>query len=790
MRNTHRDWAIAALALLVSLILLGACASIGMPEGGPYDMTPPKLIKSSPAEHTLNYRKKKIELVFDENINLEKQQENLVISPPQIRQPKVTAVGKSITIQLDDSLKPDITYSFNFNDGVVDYTEGNPIENFSFAFSTGNRFDTMQMSGVMLDARTLEFVKDKYVGAYMCKEDTAFYSKAFTYVSKTNGAGRFKLLNLRDTVYRIYGLSDDDNNYYYSQPQEQIAFEDICYKTLSVDTSRVDTIKIDSLTALRDTIKRDSLVTVKYTRYMPDTIVLRMFDQLGEHPGLSKSNRADSNKITLTFNSRVKEMPRFRTLDGRELANDEVLVTRTTEPKEVDYWLINKQFVHADSLSFLVDYQALDSLGKVYTKKDTLNFISRKKKKAEKKTSKTAGGSADSLHTDSIPHAKITIAGSKGIYVGTPNDTVLLTFSTPIASLNKDSIQVYSQRDSLNKEQVNYELQQEPENYLTYRLWADWHYGQDYIIKTGNGAFVDVYGHSTDSAEFKLNVLPNTDLGGLELRLKGDGLENAVVELLSKEDNVVGVFKPGMYPIMAPDTLNVRDSLPSTKEVAIAMPDMNGNQQIDSLTKGTDSLAMNAKANTLPAPALDSAFWMRVQQTVSQYIYWQGLFGVLGYTGAQRVNQNSRGGKVLMVKIADLVPGEYYARLFIDENKNGVWDTGDVKKGIQPEMVYYYSKKIEIKKGNDTGADWDVFALPLYEQKPNDLRKVKLEEKKPREDKNIEYYRKLKNKELNMPITTDNPNGAQPGTNSMGGFGGGFGGGGIGGGFQTDNRRF
>ncbi|MDE5554879.1 MAG: hypothetical protein K2J10_06825, partial [Muribaculaceae bacterium] len=45
-----------------------------------------------------------------------------------------------------------------------------------------------------------------------------------------------------------------------------------------------------------------------------------------------------------------------------------------------------------------------------------------------------------------------------------------------------------------------------------------------------------------------------------------------------------------------------------------------------------------------------------------------------------------------------LAPTTYYARLFIDSNDNGKWDTGNMQELVQPEEVYYYNKKLQLKR--------------------------------------------------------------------------------------------
>lgn len=71
-----------------------------------------------------------------------------------------------------------------------------------------------------------------------------------------------------------------------------------------------------------------------------------------------------------------------------------------------------------------------------------------------------------------------------------------------------------------------------------------------------------------------------------------------------------------------------------------------------------------------------------------------------------------------------LRPGDYYVRMFIDENGNGVWDTGDLAARKQPEKVYYYPKKLTLKANWDFEETWDYNQMPLLQQKPAELIKL------------------------------------------------------------------
>lgn len=80
--------------------VLYSCASIGRPEGGAIDETPPRFVGSTPAPGALNNNRKKVTIEFDEFIKLEKPGEKIVISPPQVQQPEIKANGKKVVITL------------------------------------------------------------------------------------------------------------------------------------------------------------------------------------------------------------------------------------------------------------------------------------------------------------------------------------------------------------------------------------------------------------------------------------------------------------------------------------------------------------------------------------------------------------------------------------------------------------------------------------------------------------------------------------------------------------------
>ena len=108
---------------MLLLTVIYSCANIGSPNGGPYDETPPKFVSSTPVPNQINYTGKKIEILFDELIQIEKPSENVIITPPQMELPVIRSAGKKAVIELKDTLKPNTTYTIDFTNSIAECRE-------------------------------------------------------------------------------------------------------------------------------------------------------------------------------------------------------------------------------------------------------------------------------------------------------------------------------------------------------------------------------------------------------------------------------------------------------------------------------------------------------------------------------------------------------------------------------------------------------------------------------------------------------------------------------------------
>ncbi len=256
--NNVRGMQLTALLMLV--LLLVSCARMGQPDGGWYDETPPKVISTSPKEGTTQVTSKKIYINFNEFIKLENATEKVVVSPPQLEAPEIKSQGKRILVELKDSLKPNATYTIDFSDAISDNNEGNPLGNYTYSFSTGDKIDTMEVSGYVLEAENLEPIKGILVGLYADQSDSIFRKQPMLRVSRTDSRGRFTIRGIANGSYRVFALQDADGDYVFNQKSEKVAFSRELVTTTSKPDVRQDTIWADSLH-----IK--AINQVKYTRH-------------------------------------------------------------------------------------------------------------------------------------------------------------------------------------------------------------------------------------------------------------------------------------------------------------------------------------------------------------------------------------------------------------------------------------------------------------------------------------------------------------------------------------------
>lgn len=185
------------------------CASIGSPTGGAKDTIAPTLIKAVPENFTPNFKNKTITLTFDEYVDLNSVFEKLVINPPLDKFPLIDRKLRTVYIRIKDTLEPNTTYSWRFDDVIRDVNEGNPLGDFTYVFSTGPQFDSASFSGRVLDAETGKIDSTLIVMLHRNLSDTAVEKLKPRYVTKLDGKGFFRFTYLAPGNYNVFALKDE-----------------------------------------------------------------------------------------------------------------------------------------------------------------------------------------------------------------------------------------------------------------------------------------------------------------------------------------------------------------------------------------------------------------------------------------------------------------------------------------------------------------------------------------------------------------------------------------------------
>ena len=556
------------------LVIIGySCASMGTPDGGPYDEMPPKFVKSTPHLREVNVKNKKFELEFDEFIKLEKASEKVVISPPQLEQPEIKVVGKKVVGEFLDELKDSTTYTIDFSDAIVDNNEGNPMGHFTYSFSTGASIDTMEVSGTVLNAADLEPIKGIQVGLHKNLNDSAFTKLPFDRVSRTDSRGHFSIRGVAPGKYRIYALMDGNQNYLFDSKTEAIAFSDSVIIPSMMPATRQDTIWKDTLTI--DTIK-----TVGYTRFMPDDIILRVFKEENTRQYFSRSQRDKENHFILKFSAKADTLPTLKGLNFDE--KDAFVIESNAGNDSICYWIKDSLVYQMDTLEIQMDYLYTDSLNQLVPKRDTIylaNKLTREqkeklaKKEAEKKEKerKKKEKKGEKIGPEPTSFLKMNVDAPSSFDI---NKNILLTFEEPVARIDTSAIHLNVKEDTLWVE-TPFLFVADSVIPRQYEILAGWEPEKEYQLLIDSTAIIGLYGLHTDKVEQTLKVKKLDEYGTLLLNLPGVE-QTCIVELLDSSGKVLR-----QQAVTPEGTADFYYLAPNTKYYIRMFDDRNGNKVWD-----------------------------------------------------------------------------------------------------------------------------------------------------------------------------------------------------------------
>lgn len=599
----HRYLILGLLALIVT-----ACASIGSPDGGRYDEEPPVVVSAQPANKATGVKSRKAIINFNEYIKLDNPNEKVLVSPPQTEAPNVRAVGKSIRIDLFDTLQANTTYTVDFSDAIQDNNEGNPMGLFTYSFSTGEQIDTMEVSGTVLNAEDLEPIKGIMVGLYRCDStltDSTFRTRPLERIGRTNGSGRFTIKGVAPGEYRAYALKDMDGNYCFSQKSEQIAFDEFRFATSSKPDLRPDTI-------WADTIHYEKIRMVPYIHFYPDNLTLLAFLEGGQDRHLLKTERNTPEMFTLYFTAPDDSLPLIEGLnfDAKALVAEPSLHNDT-----INYWIPDTLVAWQDTLTFKLTYLDTDTLGQLVSRTDTLELVPKqthaklekeRQKKIEewkKDREKRQKRSQEQLPDEENPF-EVTYLDVQMKPGGTldPNQNLTLTFSQPIARFDTTAVKFVEKIDSILVDRP-YLLVPDSINKRKYILYAEWEPKSNYQLVIDSMAFQGVLGNVSKQINTNLRIRSLDEFGTIFMKLNNLNLkrgEQAIVQLLNKSD------KPVLQQVAANDRADFFYLKPGDYYIRLFI-DRNGNGKWD--TGNYDANLQPEEVFYFPKPIAVKAKW-------------------------------------------------------------------------------------------------------------------------------------------------------------------------------------
>lgn len=397
-------------------------------------------------------------------------------------------------------------------DAVRDLNEGNAIENFQYVFSTGPSLDSLSVTGTIYNAMTLDSGEEIFVTLYSNLNDTAPRTALPDYITRAGTDGKFRIDNIAEGVYAIYGLVDLNNNKIYDLIDETFAFIDSTI-TLSSANNFIPEMP-DSLATAADSASYLSIPGNDYRLFH--------FNGLSKDQYLSTTARdeayklmfvfkqaLDSGQFAIDFVDSIDVRYRLETLPGR----DTVLV-----------WVLDSTAYRQQALSVRAEFPETDSTGSIAIITDTIIFRYFEPRPQRGKKEEA---------TNRLP-VKSNIISRTGFK---PGDNILFYFDTPLAEPDTSLIDLFIMADT-NLIPLNYTLLKDSTSNSKLILKHQFLEDSSYVLVYDNAAFTDIFGNSSDSTSIRFNVNKREAYGTLKMVLSGY-TGNIILQLHDSRDQLV-----------------------------------------------------------------------------------------------------------------------------------------------------------------------------------------------------------------------------------------------------------
>lgn len=531
--------------ILGVMIFSHSCANTtSAPSGGPKDTIPPVITEIYPELGMTNIpvHGTKIEVKFNEYVQV-KDPKSLFLSPPLEKTPKYKLKGKGVVITFENDLDSNKTYTLDLTNAIADNNEGNMYPGFTLVFSTGDKIDSMMVTGTVRDCNTLDPIKGAKVMLYKDLADSAIFLTRPDAAVKTDDWGFFCLRNIQDTVYRLYAIIDENNNNKYEAETEKVAFLDTIFRpSIKVNDSIPELMKFD----MKDTLHclaRNSEVELNIFREKPSKQMIVNRERVGDRTAYITFMAPNAQIDSLWFTGVPAEN----------------VITQFNQVKDsLEIW-INDASKQPDTLFLNVKYMKSDSLGLLSSTTEEIKLI--KPKKSPGKTQSKDIKKEDTTAVFTL-QAKPETVEQYGF---------TMEFKHPVVESAFDSLTFRYLNPRQQESTAAYTVTQDSLNLRIYHIKPsiELQQGYEYYLKVPHRKFKDINGFYNDSTEVKVVLPTDEKLSTMNLNLTN--VKNKyIVDLLNEkrsqilrsyivEEDAVLKFpylKAGKYSIRITEDLN------------------------------------------------------------------------------------------------------------------------------------------------------------------------------------------------------------------------------------------
>ena len=514
-RFISRFFPLIPIALVLgAMIFSHSCANTTTPpSGGPKDTIPPVITEIYPALGMTNVpvHGTKLEVKFNEYVVV-KDAKSIFLSPPLEKMPQYKIKGKGVIISFENDLDSNKTYTLDLTNAIADNNEGNMFPGFTLVFSTGERIDSMLVTGIVQDCNTLKPVKGATVMVYKDQADSAIFLSRPDAAVKTDEWGFFCLRNIQDTLYRMYAIFDENNNNKYDPETEKVAFIDTLFRpTVIVNDSLPEMMKFE-MTDTVNCLARKAEMELNLFKEKPSQQMIINRERLGERTAY------------ITF------MAPYAQIDSiwfKGIPSEKVITQFNQVQDSLEIW-INDPKKQPDTLFLNVRYMKTDTLGLLNPFTEEIKLL--KPKQAPGKSSSRNIKKEDTTAVFTL-EAKPETVEQNGF---------IMEFKYPVVETAFDSLTFRYLNPRQQESTAKYTVTQDTLNLRRYiiRPEIELQQGYEYFLKVPHRKFKDINGFYNDSSEVKVTLPVDEKLSTMNLNLSN--VHNKyIVDLLNEKRSTV-----------------------------------------------------------------------------------------------------------------------------------------------------------------------------------------------------------------------------------------------------------